>query len=186
MAIEEERGRGRGREQPPGRGRGRRLILRLEPEAGTALLHKLSEGLHRYEGESELGKMVAQSTTVVDEIATKLMQPFTVPSSMVVPPQLYKDEYRARLVNVISTAESMLSNVASTIYERLDRALESRRIEEIEQVIEEVVKFIEYVHEIHIAVQVVAERLRAVIASNAPARVRPPLANVLLGYDIVE
>ena len=170
-------------------GGGQRVLLRIVPDDVHRFVESLRSRLVAQPSrEDELSQRIQELSNKIDTLATELVKPFTTKSAVIVPPTTYEKIAQSRLSVLVSEANNIIQRLAGDVDNEFDEALSGRMIdfEKFKSALNKLESLVEYTLLIHVALIEASNRLAGIIASNAPARIRPPLVNAQMGFDLVE
>jgi len=129
---------------------------------------------------------LAEDIESIKQLAHKFLEPHLSVGSLIVPPEVLGKVYRQKLHSIVISGESMVHGVASAAVTKVKRAVKTKDMSAIKEAAREYARFFKYLFHVCAALYITAQVLFSLVSINTPSKVRPPLSNILMGYDIVE
>lgn len=167
----------------------RRVILRIDSrEALENFINKIIEsysGSPGSEFETTLQELVSD-VEAVKSLVGKFLEPQLTISNIINPPRLIDKVFKQKLLALVTPAETMFNSVAQKAVETIRKALETKDPNEVDKAVREYFNVLKHLTYICSSFYISSQVLFSIVSVNMPAKVRPPLSNILIGYDIVE
>jgi len=167
------------------------IILRVDPENVARLLDRIREE-PRSEGFSEeIRKMLEELESDIDlyrKFSKVISRTFLEPAQLIVDPKAVFHEVRSRLISIAAIAEEIIDKKVSFLSKEVEEGLNylrEGRIAEAAEKLRAVTAAYETVRLVLLSVLLSISQIKVLIYLNMPAETRSPVANQMLGFDIV-
>jgi hypothetical protein len=153
-------------------------IIKVSPDNVNEVLKTIAvQSIEAYEAEKDVSSVVTYVVSMLDTVLKPYLQSLL---GQIVDPRFAREVFVDRILQfaniILSIVKERISSAFDEIIsEKFDEKEVARRIRDIENLYS--VAFV--------IVNEVANRLFTLLQINSPAIIRPPLANTLIGYDII-